>query len=247
MKRIGVAAAASLSAAALLLAGCSGPGAPVSTASTSTVTTFGCLTEEQGRKGAVTVQDRGNTNKAYFQDSDSGGAEVALIFWHQDGGSLCDWVPYLGSFTKAGYAVLAFTSSGDFFNDLGPADHFLASKGFSKMVMVGASGTATALLDKMASPVDGPEKAVVALSAPQRSGNWDAAKMVALGKLPTFFAAEKDDLPSSGDAKALYDASSSPGKQLKIYPGARHGADLLKDGALPNVLAFLATYAPPKS
>ncbi|MFC9328972.1 hypothetical protein [Kitasatospora sp. NPDC057015] len=247
MKRTGAAAAAGLSAAVLLVAGCGGPGAPTPTAATSTVRTFGCLTEEQGRKGAVTVEDRGKTNQAYFQDSDAGGAEVALVFWHQDGGSLCDWVPYLGGFTKAGYAVLAFTSSGDFFDDLGPADHFLASRGFSKMVEVAAAGTATALLDKTVTPVDGPVRAVVALSAPQRSGNWDAVRRVALGHLPMFLAAEEGDPSSSGDAKALYDASSSPGKQLKIYPGTRHGADLLEDGALPDVLAFLARYAPPRS
>ncbi|MFI6444412.1 hypothetical protein [Kitasatospora sp. NPDC050543] len=71
--------------------------------------------------------------------------------------------------------------------------------------------------------------------------------MVPLGKLPAFFAAESEDLSAGKDAQALYEASSSRGKQLKIYPGDRKGADLLKEGALPDVLAFLATYTPPKS
>ncbi|MGW4897306.1 hypothetical protein ACWEQL_34365 [Kitasatospora sp. NPDC004240] len=256
MKRIGVSAAAGVLAGVVLVAGCGGAAVPApgaaaaSTAPTATTpptaTTYGCLTADQGRQGAVTVRDGAKSNDAYFQDADGGGAEVAIIFWPRPGGSLCDWVPYLPGFTKAGYAVLAFTSSGDFFDDLGPSGRFLAGRGFSKTVMVGASDTATALLDKTSTPIDGPLKAIVALSAPQRSGRWDAVKLVALGKLPMFLAAGEGDPAASGDARALYEASASRVKRLRTYPGDLKGPDLLKGGALPDVLAFLAEAAPPK-
>ncbi|MFE2727094.1 alpha/beta hydrolase [Kitasatospora sp. NPDC059327] len=254
MKRTGAMVTAGVLAAVLLLAGCgsgAGSAARAATATTpspssSAAPTYGCLTEEQARQGAVTVRDRDKSNQAYFQDADGGPAEVALIFWHGPGGSLCDWVPHLGAFTRAGYAVIAFTSNGDFFDDLGPADHFLASRGFSKMVWVGASDTATALLERSATPVDGPLKAVVALGAPRRSGTWDPLKVLPFGKLPLLLAASEGDATAGpDDARALFETSTGRGKQLKLYPGDAKGAGLLTHGALPDVLAFLTTAVPP--
>ncbi|MGW2254890.1 hypothetical protein ACWCXH_32615 [Kitasatospora sp. NPDC001660] len=55
--------------------------------------------------------------------------------------------------------------------------------------------------------------------------------------------AERSDL-DGGRGAELYAASVSPARTLKLYPGSRHGADLLADGALPDVLAFLAQNVP---
>ncbi|WP_371478871.1 hypothetical protein [Kitasatospora sp. NBC_00315] len=117
--------------------------------------------------------------------------------------------------------------------------------------MVGAADTATALLDTAAAPstTPGPVQgviALVALSAPRKSGGWDAVRYAERALLPTFFAADKDDRTAAADAKALYDASAhaAPGKLLRIYPGAHHGADVLGDGALPDLLDFLAARTP---
>ncbi|MCX5215191.1 hypothetical protein OG689_39040 [Kitasatospora sp. NBC_00240] len=251
-------------AALATLAGCSDskdPATPTSTATASAGSaqaapaaggnTFGCLTGEQAGKGSVTVQDAEHSDAAYFQDADAGRAEVAVVLLHQAGGSLCDWVPALGSFTKAGYAVLAVNRSGDVLDDLGAVDQFLESRKVAQVVLVGAADSATALLDKSASPVSSkiPVKAVVALSALQKSGVWNAAGNAEFNRMPTFFAAGRDDRTAAADAQALYDKSvhAAPGKRLRFYPGTGHGADLLRDVALPDVLTFLAERVPATS
>ncbi|MEU8516454.1 hypothetical protein AB0C76_33455 [Kitasatospora sp. NPDC048722] len=183
----------------------------------------------------------------YFQQSDAGTAKVALFFSHQLGGSICDWVPYLPAFTEAGYAVLATEEPDSPARDVPAALTWLGGKGITKAVLIGASKGGTGSLEAAAersTPL--PVAAVVSLSGPTDYAGDHARIAVAKIKAPVFFAAEEDDSPFADDAKDLYAISVSPAKTLKIYPGSRHGADLLADGALRDVLAFLAQNVPPQ-
>ncbi|MFD8600020.1 alpha/beta hydrolase [Kitasatospora sp. NPDC059646] len=240
---------AALAATALLLTACSGDGSSTQAgpAPASKAPTYGCLTQERAAKGsfALDAGTAGGSNlDAYHRDSDAGGARTAIVFSHQLGGSLCEWVPVLDDFTRAGYAVLAFTTEGDVTEGIKAAAGRLKDKGVTGIALIGASkGAAGSLVAaKLDNPL--PVKAVVSLSSPEVYSQFNAALAVKAVKIPTYFAAEEMDAPFNADAKALYDASVAEDKQLKIYPGGNHGAPLLKDGALPDVLAYLARHAP---
>ncbi|MBP0455578.1 hypothetical protein J5Y04_39575 [Kitasatospora sp. RG8] len=233
------------------LAGCGSSGngtakpAPGTTSSApGPARTHGCLSEEQARAGSIDLPATSGVRPAYFQQADGGPAKVAVVFSHQRDGSLCDWVRYLPAFTRAGYAVLASDVPGSPADDLPAAVKWLGGKGVTGVVLVGASKGGTGSLVAAAAPAPLPVAAVVSLSGPAQYSGDNAAKAVRTSLVPELFAAEEDDTPFSQDAKDLYAAAVAPGKALKLYPGGNHGADLLADGALPDVLAFLAQHAP---
>ncbi|BAJ28795.1 MULTISPECIES: alpha/beta hydrolase [Kitasatospora] len=242
-----------LAAAALLLTACSGgsggggeDGAARAAASPS-ANTYGCVTRQQAEKGSFTLDGgtaAGTYLDAYYRDSDAGGAKVGVIFSHQADGSLCEWAPAFDAFTKAGYAILAVTCSGDVTEAVKAAERYYQGKGVGAVALVGASKGAAASLvaAKLANPL--PVRAVVSLSSPTSYPLFNAEMAVTVVKTPTYFAAEQLDTPFSADARTLYDASVAEDKQLKIYPGSHHGAPLLQDGALPDVLGYLAKHAP---
>ncbi|MER5636992.1 hypothetical protein ABT095_08555 [Kitasatospora sp. NPDC002227] len=228
-----------------LLAGCSsGGGAKAAPSPTKTADTYGCLSQAQADRGSFGLPSNGVKRDAYFQDSDAGHARAAVVFSHQNGGSLCDWYPYLAEFTKAGYAVLPFSSQGEVPEDIAAAEDYLKAKGVTSVALVGASKGGTASLVAGAHPGSLPVPAVVSLSGPEQFGDFDGVKAVTASKAAEFFAAEENDQPFADNAASLHRQAVSPAKQLKIYPGVHHGAPLLQDGALPDVLAFLAKYVP---
>ncbi|QKW19838.1 hypothetical protein HUT16_12915 [Kitasatospora sp. NA04385] len=240
-----------LAAAALLLTACSGDGSGSSgktgAAPGPSADTYGCVTQAQAAKGSFSLDagtSGGSDVDAYYQDSDAGHAKVGVIFSHQRDGSLCEWALDFPAFTKAGYAVLAYTSEGDVTEVIKAGADYLKSKGVGAVALVGASkGAAGSLVAaKLDNPL--PVKAVVSLSSPTTYPQYNAAIAVTTVKAPTYFAAEQTDSPFNDNARTLYDASVAEDKQLKIYPGGNHGALLLQDGALPDVLDYLARHAP---
>ncbi|GAA2774681.1 hypothetical protein [Kitasatospora cinereorecta] len=247
MKRFALPATAAATAA-LLLTGCTGGADGSSGSAAPSARTYGCLTADQAAKGAFGLEAgtaAGGTLDAYYRDSDAGGAEVGIVLSHQLGGSLCDWTPYLAAFTAAGYAVLPFGSEGDVTDGIRAAAGYLKGKGVTKLALIGASkgGTASLVAARLASPL--PIAAVVTLSAPETNGQFNGALAVRNSTVPTLFTAEEGDSPFNAAARTLYDESVSPHKELKLYPGSSHGAPLLTEGAMPDVQAFLAAYAPP--
>ncbi|AUG77602.1 alpha/beta hydrolase [Kitasatospora sp. MMS16-BH015] len=228
-----------------LLAGCGSGGAAKAAPSPSrTAATYGCLSQTEADKGSFGLPSSGVERDAYFRDSDAGHATTAVVFSHQNGGSLCDWYPYLAAFTKAGYAVLPFTSQGEVPEDIHSAEEYLKGKGVTTVALVGASKGGTASLVAGSRPGVLPVPAVVSLSGPEQFGDFDGVKAVTASKAAEFFAAEEYDQPFADNAGSLHRQAVSPAKQVKLYSGANHGALLLRDGALPDVLAFLAKYAP---
>ncbi|PYC77239.1 hypothetical protein C7C46_19935 [Streptomyces tateyamensis] len=225
------------------------PGPSPSTAAVpkKTSETYGCLTPDQAAAGSYSLPTGTGSLDAYLRDPGADPGKVALVFSHQAGGSLCDWLPHLDEFTKAGYTVLAYSSVGDP-HELDLVLRCLAGRGTAKAALVGASKGATASLVEAADPRPPlPITAVVSLSSPLEYQGQAADKAVATGPLPRFLAAESADSPFDDAARKLHEAAAGPVNQLKLYPGSRHGALLLDDGALPDVLAFLAQYAPPQA
>jgi len=232
-------------AAALLLAACSsGSGRPAEAKASPSAATYGCLTKDQAAKGSFALEAGTESMPAYYQDSDAGHARTAIILSHQLNSSLCEWIPYLPEFTKAGYAVLAFTTEGDVTEGIKGGTGYLKEKGVTKVALIGASkgGTASLVAARLENPL--PIAAVVSLSGPESSGQANAGTAVKVSKVPTLFAVEEMDGRFTGDAKSLYAAAVTPDKELRIYSGSSHGAPLLKEGAMPDVQAFLAKHAP---
>ncbi|MEU6232675.1 hypothetical protein [Kitasatospora sp. NPDC047058] len=217
---------------------------PASATGSSPARTFGCLSAEQARDGSVDVPAVSGTRPGYYRGADSGPGKVAVVFSHQKDGSLCEFLPYFPAFTRAGYAVLATEVPGSPVTDLPFAMKWLQGKGATKVVLVGASKGGTGSLVAAAAPSPLPVVAVVSLSGPAKYQGDDADKAVRTSQVPEFFAVEESDSPFAQDAEDLHAAAVAAGKALKVYPGGNHGAGLLADGALPDVLAFLAQHAP---
>ncbi|MGW2399298.1 alpha/beta hydrolase [Kitasatospora sp. NPDC001664] len=229
---------------ALLLAGCGSTGG-TTTAPKPSASTYGCLAQDRADKGSFAL-DSVAKRDAYFQDSDAGHAKVAVVLSHENGSSLCDWIPFVEDFAKAGYASLAFTSAGDVAQDVEAAAAYLKGKGVQRTVLIGASKGGTASLTAAATPGALPVAAVVTLSSPTYHGSWDGK--AAIGKLtvPLFIAVQENDQPFAENAAELAAAATAaPVKELKVYQGASHGTRLLEQGtAKADLLAFLAKNAP---
>ncbi|WP_405009408.1 alpha/beta hydrolase family protein [Kitasatospora sp. NBC_01539] len=232
--------------AVLLLAGCGSSGAP-SAAPAPTAATYGCLTPGQAKAGSFDLRTQDVTVGAYFRDSDAGNATVGVVFAPQAGGSLCDWSPHYAAFTAAGYAVLGYMVSGGGPADVRAAIGHLKTKGVTRVALVGASKGASASLEVAAGPATSPlpVAAVVSLSSPLgHPGESNAEHAVAASTVPTLFAVEARDGRYPEFTQQLHTAAVARVKELKVYPGANHGAAVLTDGALPDVQAFLGRNAP---
>ena len=102
--------------------------------------------------------------------------------------------------------------------------------GSEHVVVAGASVGAAGAVIGSASLAEQPA-AVVSLSAIASFGPLRALPAAARLQAPVLFAASADDQPFADDARALYAASGSVGRQLEILPAARHGEEMLEDPA----------------
>jgi dienelactone hydrolase len=117
-----------------------------------------------------------------------------------------------------------------------------ADAGVGYAVVAGASVGATGVVIGFASLAEQPP-AVVSLSAPASFGQLRALAAAARLRAPVLFAASADDQPFTDDARALYAASASAGRQLEIVPGARHGEEMLEDPAFrARVTGFITAH-----
>ncbi|MFJ8044671.1 alpha/beta hydrolase [Kitasatospora sp. NPDC096147] len=228
-----------------LLTGCGSTGGSGTAAPKPSASDYGCLARDRADRGSFAL-DSVAARDAYHQDSDAGHAKVAVVLSHENGGSLCDWVPFVEDFTRAGYGALAFTSAGDVALDVEAAEKYLKGKGVERVVLIGASKGGTASLAAAATPGALPVAAVVTLSSPTYHGSWDGK--AAIGKLtvPLFLAVQESDQPFAENAAELAAAATAaPVKELKVYQGTSHGVRLLEQGtAKADLLAFLAKNAP---
>ena len=222
--------------AALWTAGCTGGGRQDSRRSAATGTppatrsaAYGkpCL---QGRERAAAFRFR------VGQGFDTvgvvlGGGNNGLVFGHERGSNLCEWVPLARSYARLGYRVLAF----DFHDqdrlddDVVAAVAELRRRGVAKVVLVGSSMGGTAVL--MAAARIRPAVAgVVSLSGPASFGDMDARAAVVRLRIPALFMAAREDGPFASAARALYQAASTRDKRLLVLTSDAHGTAMLQFG-----------------
>jgi dienelactone hydrolase len=184
-----------------------------------------------------------------------GAGSTGVVLGHQAGGSLCDWLSFARILARNGSRALAidfrgYPSSGKgrglaelrYDRDFLAAAKLLRARGVKQIVFLGASmgGTAALVAGSKLPNVAG----VASFSGSTGFATMNARKAVATLRSPTLFLAGDSDSYFPDDARALYDASVSPRKQLEIRPSRAHGSRLLEgaDGPATRaiVLAFLS-------
>jgi pimeloyl-ACP methyl ester carboxylesterase len=188
----------------------------------------------------------------WFRASDGtrlDGAEVGsgdrgVILLHESPADLCDWAEYAKSLAARGFRVLLVDLRGFGLSrgapsgargaraDVRGAVGELKSLGAAKVALVGASyGGATAMV---AAPALGSEIAGIANLSGEtvlHEGGADELNALAAVKqlhVPFLVLASRDDryLPGS-DATKLVASAASRDKRVVVYPGYRHGWNLL--------------------
>jgi len=181
------------------------------------------------------------TNDGYDISYDYHPAEgkTGVILLHMLGRTKADWKPFATELHKLSYPTIAIDLRGhgdsdgnwqkfdedDFkamTNDVKTASDFLASKGVTSVVVIGASiGANTALIYG----VDAPEVKAMALLSPgldyRGVKTEDAARR---NTKPAFLTAARDDAYSAQSVDALSKLTKAT---VKIYPSGGHGTQLL--------------------
>jgi alpha-beta hydrolase superfamily lysophospholipase len=169
-----------------------------------------------------------------------------VVLAHQGGGgapgNLCAWMPYARSLARSGYRVLAFDhrgrgSSGQSSRvdrwlqvdlDVRAAVSFMRGRGAARIVLGGASLGGTASIGAAAA-IRPAVQGLFTIGSPTEYGPIDGLEAVRKLQVPVLFASAEDDDPFDDDARTMYDACPSADKRVELFPGARHGAPVLRD------------------
>jgi pimeloyl-ACP methyl ester carboxylesterase len=161
-----------------------------------------------------------------------------VVIAHENGGGLCNWLPYGRRLARLGYRVLAldlrgFASSPQprrnrsrYDLDVAAGVRELRRRGVRQVGLIGGSLGSTAVVvasARIAPPVD----AVVAASGPTSFRGLDAEAAVATSTVPVLFVAAADDSGFADAARTLHARSVAPAKELAIVPGIDHGYQLV--------------------
>ena len=126
-----------------------------------------------------------------------------LVFGHERGSNLCEWVPTARAYARLGYRALVFN-----FHDQDRLDDDVVAAG------------------RVRPPVAG----VVSLSGAAVFADMDARVVVPRLQVPALFMAAKGDRPFPAAARGLYGAAGTRDKQLLVLSSAAHGTNLLSFG-----------------
>ena len=183
-----------------------------------------------------------------------------VVLAHQGGGgapgNLCAWIPYARSLARSGYRVLAFDhrgrgSSGQSGRvdrwlqvdlDVRAAVSFMRSRGAARVVLGGASLGGTASIGAAAT-IKPAVQGLFTIGSPTEFGPVDGLEAARKLQVPVLFASAADDDPFDDDARTMYEACPSADKRLELFPGARHGAPVLRDPMAKGVVdAWVASH-----
>jgi pimeloyl-ACP methyl ester carboxylesterase len=159
-------------------------------------------------------------------DGDSG-----LVFGHQLGADLCEWLETARAYARLGYRalVLDFHDRDQADADVAAAVAELRRRGVARVVLVGASMGGTAAL-VAAARIRPPVAGVVSVSGAADFGDMDARTSMARLRVPALFMAAREDRPFPAAARGLYQAAATSDKRLLVVAGRAHGAAMLHVG-----------------
>jgi pimeloyl-ACP methyl ester carboxylesterase len=172
-----------------------------------------------------------------------GEGPIGIVLAHMRGRDRSTWTSFARAAATEGHQVLRFDfrgyggSSGEADTqldvDLIAAVSFLANRGVSDVVVMGASMGATATVN-VAAQID--LAAAVSLSAPADFQGLAALAVAAQVNEPLLVIAAENDQPYAG-AAVEFDAAA-PASQLQIFSGNAHGTNLFNEheAALTNLL-----------
>jgi pimeloyl-ACP methyl ester carboxylesterase len=176
---------------------------------------------------------------------------TAVVLAHMSEGDVCWWLPYARNLASKGFFVFPFDfrghglSGGRQDHARAPADVVAAvravrSLGARKVVVVGASLGGIAAI--VAAPSIRPAlTGVVSVSGPARiPRELDALPAAKRLRVPTLYVAAVGDQNGpydfAGDARTLYDATTTAEKRLELVPGSLHGTFLVAGSARVRAL-----------
>lgn len=236
MQGIGRPLAALLIGAALVAAGCRGDERPTAASarpSSPPVTRSAAygITCLQGAERAAAFRFRVGEGLNTVGVA-LGQGRRGLVFGHQLGSNLCEWIPIARSYARLGYRVLAFD-----FRDYNRPDYDVAAavgelrrRGVTKVMLVGSSLGGTAVL-VAAARLRPPVAGVVSLSGGAVVLGLDARPAVPRLRVPALFMAARGDEPFASAARGLYQAAGTHDKRLVVLSSAAHGTNLLTFGS----------------
>jgi dienelactone hydrolase len=154
-----------------------------------------------------------------------------LVFGHERGSNLCEWVPTARVYARLGYQALVFNfhDQDRLDDDVVAAAGELRRRGVAKVVLVGSSMGGTAML-VAAGRVRPPVAGVVSLSGAAEFAGMDVRVVVPRLRVPALFMAAKGDGAFPAAARGLYGAAGTRDKQLLVLSSAAHGTNLLSFG-----------------
>jgi dienelactone hydrolase len=182
-----------------------------------------------------------------------GTGPVGMVFGHESQGDACDWMPEAQRYATAGYTTLAIDFDGyhastkienDLSGDIDAAVAYLATRGVTKVVLIGSSMGGSAVLAAVPkSPL--PVACVIALSPPATYSGADALGSVGHYTVPTLIGVGHDDAEFYPSAQLLYQTSTSPHRKLVVSAVGSHGHALLSMPEIADAIAaYLSAYAP---
>jgi pimeloyl-ACP methyl ester carboxylesterase len=225
----------------VLVVGCGGAPAEVSTApSPEVIPVASCVTDEEQVAGGVRLPaaDPSATVDALVL----GHGSTGLVLANMSDTDLCDWKPLADEWSQKGYQALIFNYSGT-----GPAKDMLSGaaelrrRGATKIFLIGASMGGTAALG--AGAAARPAVAgVISLSGPAAYAGVDAAAAVRKLTVPVLFLVGENDEEFVADAHTLYAACIAKDKKLVVLPTGNHGTALIDDTIDQRIQTFLSQH-----
>jgi len=151
-----------------------------------------------------------------------------LVFGHERGSNLCEWVPTARAYARLGYRalVITFHDQDRLDDDVIAAVRELRRRGVARVVLVGSSMGGTAVL-VAAGRIRPMVAGVVSLSGAAVFAGMDARVVVPRLRVPALFIAAKGDGPFPAAARGLYGAAGTRDKELLMLSSAAHGTNLL--------------------
>jgi dienelactone hydrolase len=175
---------------------------------------------------------------ALLDGASVGDGDVGVVLAHESPSDLCPWLPYAQSLAGFGYRAFAFDFRGSgssparfgaeatrYDLDVEAAAAELRRQGAKKVFLVGGSLGGAAVM-AASSSIDPQPAGVISMSGEPEL--VDAMKAAPKMKAPLLVLVARDDsLVSVADSRKLIGAAGSADKQLAVFPGNRHGWDLV--------------------